>query len=112
VWGLDDHSFLPYIFGSAQYCPAIQGDDAMPVEGSLPEAPDPGDVAKRNVVDREKIHNMYFAAIGFINDVKTGPFWEHSPILFDISGVRSGWGKINKVRRNTNLSQGLPLIKI
>jgi serine/threonine-protein phosphatase 2A activator len=112
VWGLDDHSFLPYIFGSAQYCPAIEGDDAMPVEGSLPEAPDPGDVAKRNVVDREKRHNMYFAAIGFINDVKTGPFWEHSPILFDISGVRSGWGKINKVRRSTNVSQRLPLIKI
>jgi serine/threonine-protein phosphatase 2A activator len=40
---------------------------------------------------------MYFSAVGFINDVKTGPFWEHSPILFDISGVRSGWGKINKV---------------
>lgn len=39
---------------------------------------------------------MYFSAVGFINDVKTGPFWEHSPILFDISGVRSGWGKINK----------------
>jgi serine/threonine-protein phosphatase 2A activator len=40
---------------------------------------------------------MYFSAVGFINDVKTGPFWEHSPILFDISGVRTGWGKINKV---------------
>jgi serine/threonine-protein phosphatase 2A activator len=40
---------------------------------------------------------MYFAAIGFIYDVKTGPFWEHSPTLFDISGVRAGWGKINKV---------------
>lgn len=39
---------------------------------------------------------MYFSAIGFINDVKKGPFWEHSPILFDISGIRDGWGKINK----------------
>ncbi|KAF7862035.1 hypothetical protein EAF04_007915 [Stromatinia cepivora] len=96
VWGLDDHSFLPYIFGSSQYCPAITNDEAMPVEGSLPEAPNAGDVAKKMTVDRERKSNMYFSAIGFINDVKTGPFWEHSPILFDISGVRSGWGKINK----------------
>jgi hypothetical protein len=41
---------------------------------------------------------MYFSAIGFIYDVKKGPFWEHSPILYDISGVKAGWAKINKVR--------------
>jgi serine/threonine-protein phosphatase 2A activator len=98
VWGLDDHSFLPYIFGSSQYCPAITDEQAMPVEGSLPGSPSPGDVAKKSIVDEERKTNMYFSAIGFINDVKTGAFWEHSPILFDISGVRSGWGKINKVR--------------
>jgi serine/threonine-protein phosphatase 2A activator len=40
---------------------------------------------------------MYFSAIGFIYDVKKGPFWEHSPILYDISGVKAGWAKINKV---------------
>lgn len=103
VWGLDDHSFLPYIFGSSQYCPAITSGDAMPVEGSLAGAPKPGDIAKKPIVDRERKHNMYFSAVGFINDVKTGPFWEHSPILFDISGVPSGWGKINKVRRSLML---------
>lgn len=97
VWGLDDHSFVSYIFGSAQYSPAISGDDAMPTEGSLRVAPKPGDVVKKNIVDEERQHNMYFSAVGFINDVKTGPFWEHSPMLFDISGVPQGWGKINKV---------------
>jgi serine/threonine-protein phosphatase 2A activator len=40
---------------------------------------------------------MYFSAIGFIYDVKKGSFWEHSPMLFDISGVTAGWAKINKV---------------
>jgi len=96
VWGLDDHSFAPYIFGSAQLSPAISESDYTPIEGSLLGAPSPSDVAKANVVEKERGCNMYFSAIGFIYDVKKGPFWEHSPILFDISGVPGGWGKINK----------------
>lgn len=96
VWGLDDHSFLPYIFGSAQLSPAVSSPDEFRTEGSLPSAPDPGDVAKAPAVERERNRNMYFSAIGFIYDVKKGPFWEHSPILFDVSGVKAGWAKINK----------------
>jgi serine/threonine-protein phosphatase 2A activator len=97
VWGLDDHSFVPYIFGSAQVSPPISSPAEVPQEGSLPDAPQPGDVTKLAVVTRERKSNMYFAAIGFIYDVKKGPFWEHSPMLFDISGVVAGWAKINKV---------------
>jgi serine/threonine-protein phosphatase 2A activator len=96
VWGLDDHSFIPYIFGSAQYGPAITPTSQTPTEGSLQSAPDPASVAKPAAVTRERDKNMYFSAIGFIHDVKKGPFWEHSPMLYDISGVRAGWGKINK----------------
>ena len=96
VWGLDDHSFLPYVFGSAQYGPAISSSDPTPIEGSLANAPDPADVSKAAAVERERGKNMYFGAIGFIYDVKKGPFWEHSPMLYDISGVRAGWAKINK----------------
>ncbi|MCJ1444525.1 MAG: Serine/threonine-protein phosphatase 2A activator 1 [Stictis urceolatum] len=96
VWGLDDHSFLPYIFGSAQYGPAIKPVDPVPTEGSLKGATDPGNVAKTKVVEQERHRNLYFEAIGFIYDVKKGPFWEHSPTLYDISGVRAGWAKINK----------------
>ncbi|KAL1841887.1 hypothetical protein VTJ49DRAFT_6486 [Mycothermus thermophilus] len=96
VWGLDDHSFLPYIFGSAQLTRPISDSEPMPLEGSVPGAPKPADILKPAIVDRLRTENMYFSAIGFINDVKTGPFWEHSPVLFDISGVRDGWGKINK----------------
>ena len=97
VWGLDDHSFLPYIFGSAQLSPAISSTSEISTEGSLPSAPNPGDVAKAAAVERERGRNMYFSAIGFIYDVKKGPFWEHSPILYDVSGVKAGWAKINKV---------------
>lgn len=39
---------------------------------------------------------MYFSAIQFIYDVKKGPFWEHSPVLYDVSGIKDGWAKINK----------------
>ena len=97
VWGLDDHSFLPYIFGSAQLSPAIRTPSEISMEGSLDTAPDPGDITKGIVVERERKRNMYFSAIGFINDVKKGPFGEHSPILYDISGIKAGWAKINKV---------------
>ena len=96
VWGLDDHSFMPYIFGSAQLTRPITEEEAMPLEGSVERAPKPGDVARPEAVERLRETNMYFSAIGFINDVKKGPFWEHSPILYDISGIRDGWGKINK----------------
>lgn len=96
VWGLDDNSFLPYVFGSAQLAPAINEADPTPIEGSLPEAPDASSVATRSSVQRERTKNMYFSAIGFIFDVKRGPFGEHSPMLYDISGITAGWGKINK----------------
>jgi serine/threonine-protein phosphatase 2A activator len=97
VWGLDDHFFIPYIFGSAQFSPAIAVNQPVPTEGSLPKAPEPSDVTNSKIVERERNRNMYFAAIGFIYDVKKGPFWEHSPMLFDISGIRTGWAKVNKV---------------
>ena len=97
VWGLDDHAFLPYVFGSAQYGPPITEKDPTPMEGSHSNAPNPADVTKATAVERLRKSNMYFGAIGFIYDVKTGPFWEHSPTLYDISGVKAGWAKINKV---------------
>lgn len=40
--------------------------------------------------------NLYFGALAFIYAVKSGPFWEHSSTLFNISGL-DGWAKINKV---------------
>lgn len=104
---MDDHSFIPYIFGSAQLSPAISNPSEIVTEGSLPEAPNPGDVAKADAVQRERQRNMYFSAIGFIYDVKKGPFWEHSRTLFDISGVQAGWAKINKVSATAGPAHGV-----
>ncbi|CAK7211184.1 Serine/threonine-protein phosphatase 2A activator 1 [Sporothrix curviconia] len=98
VWGLDDHSFLPYVFGSAQLTRPIDAaaTEPMPQEGSAPRAPKPADIVKPATVEVQRQLNLYFSAVGFINDVKRGPFWEHSPILYDVSGIKDGWGKINK----------------
>lgn len=97
VWGLDDHFFLPYLFGSAQLTrPITREDEPMPQEGSVRGAPKPDAVCKAELVEQYRGENMYFSAIGFIYDVKKGPFWEHSPVLYNISGIQDGWGKINK----------------
>ena len=99
VWGLDDHSFIPYIFGSAQFGPAIDplnSSTPVPTEGSLPSTPPANKVTDKDVVADYKDSNMYFSAIQFIYDVKRGPFWEHSPVLYNISGIKDGWAKINK----------------
>lgn len=98
VWGLDDHSFVPFILGSAQLAPAVSPDAPIPLEGSLGGAPRPNVVVNEQTVRQLSAQNMYFAAIAFIYDVKKGPFWEHSPTLYDISGIEAGWAKINKVR--------------
>lgn len=96
VWGLDDHSFLPYVFGSAQLGPPASSNQPTPVQGSLAMAPEPDTITSRPTVNEYKGRNMYFAAVQFIYDVKKGPFWEHSPVLYNVSGIKDGWGKINK----------------
>ncbi|KAG4304307.1 hypothetical protein PORY_002282, partial [Pneumocystis oryctolagi] len=82
VWGLDDHFFLPYVFGSSQL---------SYVDVSV----FPKDILDKNIVKQQKSENLYFGAINFINQVKQGPFFEHSPYLYDISGVEH-WKKVNQ----------------
>lgn len=97
VWGLDDHSFIPYIFGAAQLAPPVSFGQIAPTEGSLREAHRASSVVQEQTVRFLSSQNMFFAAIAFIYDVKKGPFWEHSPLLYDISGIEKGWAKINQV---------------
>ncbi|KAJ1563709.1 Serine/threonine-protein phosphatase 2A activator [Cladochytrium tenue] len=79
VWGLDDHQFLCYYWGAAQ----------------LADHPHsrPKSITNRDMVDTLAPTYMYFRAIQFVQTVKTGPFHEHSPVLYDISGV-PGWAKV------------------
>lgn len=84
VWGLDDYSFLPFLWGSSQLL-ASQRVSPSAVVGD-------GDAAMAEL--REEY--LYVDAIAFIKQVKKGPFFEHSPMLFDISRVSEGWPKINR----------------
>jgi len=81
VQAVDDFQFCPFIFGSSQL---INNQSRLT----------PDDYLKEDQVLIYQSDNLFFEAIQFINDNKTGPFYEHSNQLYNISGVPN-WDKIN-----------------
>ena len=80
VWGLDDFQFIPFIWGSSQLVAHLN-------------------LTPEHFVDPKKIEMysdeyMFFDCIRYINTMKTGPFAEHSNVLWGISSVPN-WGKVN-----------------
>lgn len=82
VWGLDDYSFIPFLWGSAQLLNS--------------QRISPNFIDNDTVIQENRSEYLYIDAVGFIRDVKKGPFFEHSPMLYDISRVPGGWKKINQ----------------
>ncbi|CAG8646677.1 1450_t:CDS:2 [Gigaspora rosea] len=80
VWGLDDHQFLSYYWGSAQ----LQDHKRLKPKSILSE----------ELVNKYSSDYIYFGCIKYIREVKKGPFHEHSPLLYDISEVPN-WSKVN-----------------
>ncbi|KAF8872068.1 Phosphotyrosyl phosphatase activator [Mucidula mucida] len=80
VWGLDDYHFLPFLFGSGQ----LRGHKYI-----RPRA-----IHDAEVVEEYAKDYMYFACIQFINSIKTASLRWHSPMLDDISAVKT-WDKVN-----------------
>ncbi|CAE6478667.1 unnamed protein product [Rhizoctonia solani] len=80
VWGLDDYHFLPFLWGSGQ----LVGHPHLR----------PKSIHNADVIEEFSQHYMYFACIQFINSVKTASLRWHSPMLDDISGVKT-WDKVN-----------------
>jgi len=81
VWGLDDYHFLPFLWGSSQL---INHKYIRPKS-----------ICNSEVLEGYADEYMYLGCIRFINEVKVGSFFEHSPLLFDISGARN-WEKVNE----------------
>ncbi|KAL3872471.1 hypothetical protein ACJMK2_040394 [Sinanodonta woodiana] len=80
VWSLDDHHFLPFIWGSSQLI------DHHRIQ--------PKSFVRPDIFEHFATDYMFLGCIKFINSVKTGPFAEHSNQLWNVSGV-SDWGKVN-----------------
>ncbi|KAH7726137.1 protein phosphatase 2Aregulatory subunit B' [Aphelenchoides avenae] len=82
VHALDDFQFAPFIFGSSQL---INNKQRL-----IPDY-----YIKPEMVELYQHDNLFFEAIQFINETKTGPFWEHSNQLYNISSVQA-WEKVNE----------------
>jgi len=79
VWGLDDHFFLNYYWGSRQllkssFRPSIilEPDRMKPLSSSY----------------------LFFSSVLHVRSLKRGPFHEHSPVLQSIASVPN-WEKVN-----------------
>jgi len=81
IWGLDDYHFLPFLFGSSQ----LIGHKILK----------PKSIHNADFVEDFSPDYMYFDCIKFVNSVKTESLQWHSPMLNDISGVKT-WDKVNE----------------
>ncbi|OAV99692.1 hypothetical protein PTTG_00520 [Puccinia triticina 1-1 BBBD Race 1] len=80
VWGLDDYHFLPFLFGAGQ----LRNHKYLK----------PKSIHDPDVLEGFSQQYMYLACIQFINSIKTASLRWHSPMLDDISGVKT-WDKVN-----------------
>uniref|UniRef100_A0A914M9T8 Serine/threonine-protein phosphatase 2A activator n=2 Tax=Meloidogyne incognita TaxID=6306 RepID=A0A914M9T8_MELIC len=82
VHAIDDFQFLPFLFGSSQL-----------IDNKYRLIPDY--YLRPEMVSQYKNDNLFFEAIQYINETKTGPFYEHSNQLYNISAVQT-WERINE----------------
>jgi serine/threonine-protein phosphatase 2A activator len=84
VWGLDDFQFLSYLFGSSQ----LLDINAPPRISSIAQH-----VAQ---TDPRAQSNLFFLSLSHVHALKSGPFYEHSPVLYNISQTVPSWAKVHK----------------
>ena len=96
VWGLDDYQFLPFLWGAAQLRGATrQLSDGHPAD----QFADHKHLRPKSIHDPEVLEAftddyMYLSCISFINSIKTASLRWHSPMLDDITAVKT-WAKVN-----------------
>ncbi|OCF58355.1 serine/threonine-protein phosphatase 2A activator 2 [Kwoniella mangroviensis CBS 10435] len=81
VWGLDDYHFLPFLWGSGQ----LKDHKYL-----RPKA-----IHDPEILEAFSKDYMYLSCISFINSIKTASLRWHSPMLDDISAVKT-WSKVNE----------------
>eukprot|EP00834_Sanchytrium_tribonematis_P003089 NODE_110_length_18645_cov_0.794403.p8 type:complete len:344 gc:universal NODE_110_length_18645_cov_0.794403:13524-14555(+) len=81
LWGLDDYSMLPFLFGAAQL--------------RTHKHIKPKSIHNPETVNHFFKDYMYLGCIKFINEIKTVSLKWHSPMLNDISGVKQ-WSKVHE----------------
>ncbi|RNF08676.1 protein phosphatase 2A, regulatory subunit B [Trypanosoma rangeli] len=94
VWGLDDYHHIPFIFGAAQLIGKEVPCTTDPTSaGKGCGVILPKHVCEENTVRLHADEYFYFAQVAWVRDNKVGPFFEHSSMLYNISGVET-WRKI------------------
>ncbi|WEJ93445.1 Serine/threonine-protein phosphatase 2A activator 1 [Yamadazyma tenuis] len=83
VWGLDDHFHFIYILGAAQFNEPVSRY-APPVSQCLNEG----------TISEFLDTNLYINALAFIQKIKSGPFKNHSPLIYDIHTSVTLWKKV------------------
>lgn len=88
VWGLDDHFHLVYIWGASQLVlpettTHLHRPSFRPLQFLTPGV----------LLLRFAAQNLFVNALLFIKKVKSGPFNEHLPLLYDLTAVVL-WAKI------------------
>ncbi|VDK47274.1 unnamed protein product [Anisakis simplex] len=81
VHALDDFQFIPFLWGSSQ----LIGNKKRLI---------PDSYLNPQTVELNAPKNLFFDAVQYINETKTGPFHEHSNQLWNISAVQT-WEKVN-----------------
>mmetsp|Transcript_54017 Transcript_54017/g.110526 ORF Transcript_54017/g.110526 Transcript_54017/m.110526 type:complete len:447 (+) Transcript_54017:153-1493(+) len=87
VWGLDDYHCLPLYFGACQ----LKGAGRSVSQDLL----DPKCIMDERVIQEHGDAYMYLGCIRYIRELKKGvPFFESSPMLYDISQTIPSWDKV------------------
>ncbi|ORY74088.1 hypothetical protein BCR35DRAFT_144601 [Leucosporidium creatinivorum] len=80
VWGLDDHQHLVYLWGASQLPhPTVR----------------PSSILAPQAISPLGISYLFLSSILHVNDLKTGPFAEHSPLLHNIASTVPNWTKVS-----------------
>ncbi|RXK35674.1 serine/threonine-protein phosphatase 2A activator 2 [Tremella mesenterica] len=80
VWGLDDYQFLPFLWGAGQ----------LRTHKHLT----PKSIHDPEILEAFGDEYMYLSCISFVNSIKSASLRWHSPMLDDISAVKT-WAKVD-----------------